>query len=253
MDRTTACAWGRTRCTPPRRAPELDLKCDAIPSIALTPRYVRQWSTWNGLELPRQIEKGVHRLVEECTLQAPDDESRQHLHGLACDMVRAGHIAAPAGVECPDDEDTDTREDAVPDAVLLEVGRLREDYGAIFGSDGKYPFARNNRNVGGHLWAAHILDHASQHTEEELLALFSEYCPVSGSPVSPGRAAFPFSLNNDRQGVDIADKGTTGVHHCCRPCICDLQDGTARRPGRGSEGRPDRHPDGAGAADQSVR
>ena len=223
--------------------PELDLKCDAIPDIALTPRYVQQWSTWNGLELPQQIEKGMHRLVEECTLQAPDEESRQHLHGLACGMVRAGHISAPAGVECTDDhaqqeeveEEVEEELEEVEEELegvqrALEVGRLRDHYGAIFGIDGKHPFARNNRNVGGHLWAAHILDHASQHTEEEVLALFSEYCPVSGSPVAPGRPAFPFSLNTDRQGVDIADHGATGVHHCCRPCICDLQDGTRTAP-----------------------
>ena len=205
--------------------PALDLKCEAIPDIALTPRYVRHWSTWNGLELPRQIEEGVHRLVTECTRQANTDEHKAHLHGLACGMVAAGHMAAPPGVDCDSVE-----AEAVPEVSTLEVGRLRDEYGAIFGPGGKFPHAQNNRNVGGHLWAAHILDHAPQHTEAELRSLFSEFCPVSGSPVSPGRPAYPFRHDQPGAALEATDNGDTGVHHCCRPCICDLQDGARTAP-----------------------
>ena len=206
-----------------KAGPELDLKCEAIPSIALTPRYVRQWSTWNGLELPRQIEDGVSRMVEACRAQAPDDASREHLEGLACGMAKAfPGMALPGGVRCAERE--------IPAVSALEVGALSREYDNIFGPGGKFPFAQRNRNVGGHLWAAHILDHAPELTEEELVLLFSEYCPVSGSPVSPGRPAYPFTHDAEQGTVRIADSGGTGVHHCCRPCICDLQDGTRAAP-----------------------
>lgn len=204
--------------------PELDLKCQAIPDIALTPRYVRHWSTWNGLELPQQIEHGVHRLVAECAQQASTAAEREHLHGLACGMVASGHISAPPGVNCDGVE--------IPEvsAPALEVGNLRNEYAAIFGPGGKFPHAQNNRNVGGHLWAAHILDHAAELTEAEVRSLFSEYCPVSGSPVSPGRPAYPYGHRAEAGVLRATDDGDTGVHHCCRPCICDLQDGARTAP-----------------------
>ncbi|OUU22263.1 MAG: hypothetical protein CBB97_15485, partial [Candidatus Endolissoclinum sp. TMED37] len=46
------------------------LKCDAIPKIALSDRYVSKfsegWNKWNGLELENQIKYGVESLVENC-------------------------------------------------------------------------------------------------------------------------------------------------------------------------------------------
>ena len=210
--------------------PELDLKCDAIPDIALTTRYVDKWSTWNGNELPKQIEKGIHRLVDECSRQAKTPKDKAHVHGLACGMVAAGHISAPPGVDCDSVKITKACDETQKPGKALQVGKLRDEYAAIFGPGGKFPHARNNRNVGGHLWAAHILDHALQLTEAELRSLFSEYCPVSGSPVSPGREAYPFSNDNNAGLLRAEDGGETGVHHCCRPCICDLQDGARTAP-----------------------
>ena len=46
------------------------LKCDAIPKVALSDKYVRKfsegWNKWNGLELNNQIKDGVNSLVKEC-------------------------------------------------------------------------------------------------------------------------------------------------------------------------------------------
>tara|TARA_B100000900_G_scaffold57607_3_gene43159 strand:+ start:3838 stop:4452 length:615 start_codon:yes stop_codon:yes gene_type:complete len=46
------------------------LKCDAIPKVALSDRYVNKfsqgWNKWNGLELDNQIKDGVEALVNNC-------------------------------------------------------------------------------------------------------------------------------------------------------------------------------------------
>lgn len=46
------------------------LKCDAIPKVSLSNRYVSKfsqgWNKWNGLEIKNQIKNGVNSLVEEC-------------------------------------------------------------------------------------------------------------------------------------------------------------------------------------------
>lgn len=46
------------------------LKCDAIPKVALSDKYVRKfsqgWNKWNGLEIDNQMKDGVNALVQEC-------------------------------------------------------------------------------------------------------------------------------------------------------------------------------------------
>ena len=55
------------------------LKCNAIPKIALTDRYVSKfsegWNKWNGLELPNQIKYGVESLVENCMTNEPKSKN----------------------------------------------------------------------------------------------------------------------------------------------------------------------------------
>ena len=195
---------------------ELDLKCESIPAVALSPAYVANWSTWNGQELPRQIEDGVRNLVAQCQAQTTDARSQQHLHDLACTLQSAGHDLQ---LEC---NDTDDAADAAKTATeALQPGHLREHYAHIFQQ--RHRHATNNRNAAGHLWATHILEQSTQFTVSELQQLFSEYCPVSGSPVQPGRAPFAYLRKGDQ--LVAADAGETAVAHCCRPCVCDLQDG----------------------------
>ena len=43
-----------------------ELVCESIPEMSLDTRYVKNWNTWNGNELPNQIVKGVDNLVKQC-------------------------------------------------------------------------------------------------------------------------------------------------------------------------------------------
>ena len=52
------------------------LKCEAIPNIALTNNYVKNFSSWNGLERDGQIKDGVEGLVKECIKDAKDDKEK---------------------------------------------------------------------------------------------------------------------------------------------------------------------------------
>jgi hypothetical protein len=184
---------------------QVQLKCKSIPEAALSPEYVQKWSTWNGNELPQQIQKGVKDLVEQCRQQAPDDQGRKHLARLACTMQASMASNSFLDLEC----------------TQLQPGQLSEHYRHIFSE--QHPHAQNNRNAAGHLWAAYILDHAPDLSVEQLKKLFSEYCPVSGSPVQPGRPPYAYTRTGDSVVAD--DNGSMAVAHCCRPCICDLQDG----------------------------
>lgn len=187
---------------------QVQLQCASIREEALSPRYVGKWSTWNGHEKGQQIQDGVRDLVQQCLEQAPDESARHHLQRLACRLQGSQTLRQQEGLVdlgCP----------AVP------PGQLAERYRHIFSEH--HPHAQNNRNAAGHLWAAHILDHAPALTTEQLTTLFTEYCPVSGSPVQPGRTPFAYERQGDR--LVATDAGTTAVSHCCRPCICDLQDG----------------------------
>ena len=43
-----------------------ELDCESIMDIALDNRYVNNWNTWNGNELPNQIVNGVNSMMEQC-------------------------------------------------------------------------------------------------------------------------------------------------------------------------------------------
>lgn len=64
-----------------------ELKCDAIPKVALTDTYLNTWATWNGNELPGQIIHGVNKLVEQCHENAGNDEQKSHLRDLYMDLA----------------------------------------------------------------------------------------------------------------------------------------------------------------------
>ena len=55
-----------------------ELKCDAIPEIALSSNYISKWNTWNGHELPNQIINGINSLLAQCSNKS-DEEGRKYL------------------------------------------------------------------------------------------------------------------------------------------------------------------------------
>jgi len=66
------------------------LKCDAIPKIALSNKYVSKfsegWNKWNGLELNDQIKNGVESLVKNC--YKPNDNKSINLKNNYCNFAR---------------------------------------------------------------------------------------------------------------------------------------------------------------------
>lgn len=61
------------------------VKCEAIPNITLTNNYVKNFSSWNGLERDGQIKDGVEGLVKECIKDAKDDKEKiNHLINNYC-------------------------------------------------------------------------------------------------------------------------------------------------------------------------
>lgn len=81
-------------------------------------------------------------------------------------------------------------------------------------------FPHGNRNAASHRWATFVLENAQDHTLAEIETLFQGFCPVSGSPVTPGDYNRWEILLSAMSG-DVY-KGAT--HHCCWPCLCDLHD-----------------------------
>jgi len=89
---------------------------------------------------------------------------------------------------------------------------LRSEYGNIF--------RRGNRNAASHLWSAFLLQRSKQMTPEELETLFTGFCAVSGSPVSPGPHTRYKMLLDRVNGTEV----TGFTYYCCWPCVCDTQD-----------------------------
>merc|ERR1712187_351069 len=97
-------------------------------------------------------------------------------------------------------------------ATSTSVRSLHNEYGNIF----KY----GNRNAASHLWSSFLLDRSSQMTPDRLETLFTGFCAVSGSPVSP-RPHSRYKMLLDRvDGTEV----TGFTYYCCWPCVCDTQD-----------------------------
>ena len=95
----------------------------------------------------------------------------------------------------------------------LSIEDLHNNYGNIFPT--------NNRNAASHLWSSWILQRASTLRKEDLSSLFSGFCPVSGSPVTP----FEGNKYHYRLQALAGGEAVVGfVHHCCAPCVCDTLD-----------------------------
>jgi len=104
---------------------------------------------------------------------------------------------------------------AQPPAVAWngqDVRDLHQEYYNIF--------KHGNRNAASHLWSKFLLDRSHDMTPEKLTYMFSGFCAVSGSPVSP-QDRTRYRLNLDK--VD-GGKRTGYMYYCCWPCVCDTQD-----------------------------
>lgn len=65
------------------------LKCEAIPSISLSKKYVSKfsegWNKWNGIEIDNQIKNGVESLFENCyDYNNPNSEKSINLRNNYC-------------------------------------------------------------------------------------------------------------------------------------------------------------------------
>ena len=68
------------------------LKCDAIPKIALSDRYVSKfsegWNKWNGLEMNNQVKDGVEAMVRNCYKTSNPDKKSKELKKNYCEFAK---------------------------------------------------------------------------------------------------------------------------------------------------------------------
>ncbi len=101
-------------------------------------------------------------------------------------------------------------------AATTTIDEMLNEYSNIFQS--------GNRNAASHRWATWILDRAPTLTEHDLTTLFTGFCPVSGSPVTPT----PYNTYHYRLPLVSGGGHANGfLHHCCSPCVCDTLDAIA--------------------------
>lgn len=83
-------------------------------------------------------------------------------------------------------------------------------------------FRYGNRNAASHRWVTYILERAALLSDATLEVLFSSFCAVSGSPLSPS------DYKRYRLHLARADDGATietgFLYFCCWPCVCDTWD-----------------------------
>lgn len=86
-------------------------------------------------------------------------------------------------------------------------------------------FPTGNRNAASHKWVFYIIKNMAPKLQsvEQVEALFTGFCPVSGSPVSPSsRSKYFYKEGYLMPAEDSAGKKQSGVvFHCCWPCFCD--------------------------------
>jgi hypothetical protein len=102
--------------------------------------------------------------------------------------------------------------------VLVSASQLStvEDLSAQYSNI----FKTGNRNAASHLWASYIFNRSASLSKATISTLFRGFCPVSGSPI-PDRPYTSYHVSLPT----IGGGNVTGItHHCCWPCICDMED-----------------------------
>ncbi len=59
-----------------------ELVCEAIPETALQNKYIKNWNTWNGNELPDQINNGIDSIYEQCYKSSKNSSQLSYLNNL---------------------------------------------------------------------------------------------------------------------------------------------------------------------------
>merc|ERR1712146_801608 len=97
-------------------------------------------------------------------------------------------------------------------ATATRVRALHNEYSKIF--------RHGNRNAASHLWTSFLVDRSPQMTPQQLEFMFSGFCAVPGSPVTPSDYnRYRLTLNHVN-----GDVYSGFMHYCCWPCVCDTQD-----------------------------
>jgi len=129
-----------------------------------------------------------------------DRQLRVILACVACAAVAAGNAL-------------ELVRDVALDDVPASPRELHQRYGDIF--------RHGNRNAASHLWTTYILDRAAAAPAAQVEMLFSSFCAVSGSPVSPSDyKRYRLRLKHAVTGVDEVGF----MYYCCWPCVCDTWD-----------------------------
>jgi len=112
-------------------------------------------------------------------------------------------------------------------SLALTIRELHDAYWQIFPRTG-------NRNAASHIWSTYVIDKVTKtpHTEDEIYKLFSGFCPVSGSIVTPTPSWNLWTGLNVKKAASLASDPywaeqipkNGSVYTCCWPCICDIQE-----------------------------
>jgi len=82
-------AWSLYNAKYNKQKEKKNIKCDAIPKISLSNRYVSKfsqgWNKWNNNEIPDQIVSGVESIVTNCY---KDDKKSQNLKKNYCNFAK---------------------------------------------------------------------------------------------------------------------------------------------------------------------
>lgn len=81
-------------------------------------------------------------------------------------------------------------------------------------------FPSGNRNAASHRWATYLLDRSEEMDEATFRSMFSSFCAVSGSPVTPFPGKRWKMTLKQVTGEDMIGM----MYFCCAPCVCDTQD-----------------------------
>lgn len=111
-------------------------------------------------------------------------------------------------------------------SLALTIRELHDAYWQVFPRTG-------NRNAASHIWTTYVINKVTitPHTEDEIYKLFSSFCPVSGSIVTPTPSWNLWSGLNVKESsrpwwnpyqIELPTAGS--VYTCCWPCICDIQE-----------------------------
>ena len=64
-----------------------ELVCNAIPNTVFDEKYVNNWNTWNGNQLPNQIKSGLESLVRQCFNESTIKSDKDYLRNKYCNLA----------------------------------------------------------------------------------------------------------------------------------------------------------------------